>query len=76
MNSVINNFGSIVIWLGVADAILVLCVGLIAAFLVVTGKDSDIFWRRVMPATWILVGTSIAAGVIVFVARWIAHILS
>lgn len=61
---------NIIYIVGVVDAAAVTIAGLVAASLQILGKDSEIFWNRVAPATGTLVGTSIAAGVIMLGAKW------
>ena len=72
MTAILNNFGTIVLYIGMLDAAIVLLMGIVAALLYLFGKEAKVFYDRVVPATLILVATSIAAGVILLAARGIA----
>lgn len=50
-----------------ADVLMILALGFVAAFLIATGKESKKFYDRIVPATLMIIGTSIAAGVILWV---------
>ena len=52
----------------VFDAMLVLCVGIVAASMYLLGAKFDIFWERIVPAVVTLVGTSLAAGAVLWIA--------
>lgn len=58
-------------YIGRADAILVTVAGIAAALIVLLGKDSNVFWYRVLPATAILVGTTLASGLVIGASRWL-----
>lgn len=65
-----ENF-SIIFWIGAFDAVTISALGVVAAFLTITGQDAEKFWDRVVPACGILVGTSFAAGVVMAITRWL-----
>ena len=58
-------------WVAIADAGVVMVAGLTAAFLTLTGWDTKNFYDRVVPATGIVVGTTLAAGAILAASRWV-----
>jgi hypothetical protein len=64
-----NWFQTIVFYLGVIDASLVLLGGLVAAVVVLAGWDAQKLWERVGPATGILIGSNIAGAIIL----WAVH---
>ena len=63
---------SLVIYLGIGDAVVLVLMGLVTALYYLLGMDPDILWDRLWPATWALVGTTFAAGVIIVVANWVS----
>lgn len=58
-------------YIGAFDAVMVAVVGVIGAVLVLLGIDTSKYADRVVPAAAILVGTSLAAGVIMLLTNWI-----
>lgn len=52
----------------VFDALLLLLAGITAAFMYLVGAKFDIFWIRIVPAVVTLVGTSLAAGAVLWIA--------
>ncbi len=52
----------------VFDAMLVLAVGIVAAAMHLFGAKFDVFWDRVVPAVGTLVGTSLGAGAVMWIA--------
>lgn len=66
------SFQQLIFWIGALDALVIMGLGLIGAGLVVSGKESEVFTQRVLPACGIVVGTSLAAGIVVLAASWMA----
>lgn len=58
------------ILIGSLDALLLLCMGVYAAFGYLTRREDAFFWERILPATLILVATSIGAGVMLAATKW------
>lgn len=61
----------ILLYIGVINTILISIAGLSAAILVLFGKDAKLFYDRILPATFILIGTSVAAGIAMSITKWI-----
>lgn len=51
------------------DALAILVMGVIAAVLILLNKESEIFWKRVVPATAMLIGTSFASGIVFWIGE-------
>jgi hypothetical protein len=56
--------------IGMIDAGVIVVMGIIAAGIIIAGKEAKIFWDRVVPACGVLIGTSIAAGIVMLVSEW------
>lgn len=55
-----------IFYMGVADAGLIMLGGAASAFVVLMGWDAKALWERIWPATLCLVGSNIAAAVILW----------
>ncbi len=55
-----------IFYMGVVDAGLIMVGGAVSAFVVLMGWDAKALWERVWPATLALVGSNIAAAVILW----------
>lgn len=73
MQWIIVAYPSIVTFIGVLDALIILGMGIVSAVLWLTDYKADAFWQRVWPATGVLIGTSIAAGVVFTITRYVAR---
>lgn len=62
------DLSAMLYYIVVFDALLVLLVGVVAAGMHLAGSKFDVFMERVVPAVATLVGTSLAAGVIMWIA--------
>ena len=61
-----------IVWIiGAFNAVVIAGLGLAGAMITMLGKEADVFWNRVVPACGILVGTSIASGIVMAVTRWL-----
>lgn len=76
MQSIMSNFGTIVLYVGAFDALTLLLMGLVTAFIVLIGYNAQAFYDRIWPAVGILIGTSVGAVVVMLVTRWLAVVLS
>ena len=76
MDLVMNNFGKIVLYLGMFDTAMILMVGVVAAVLYLFKVEPEFFYERVLPAVGIIVGTTIAAGIVMAVTKWIVERLA
>lgn len=56
--------------MGMMDAGLIMVGGLILAGLCLLGKELEQFWTRLAPATGILIGSNIAAAVVLGLTRY------
>lgn len=72
MNWIIKIYPQIVILIGIIDAIILLILGIVSAFLLMINYKSEAFWNNVVPATWVIIGSSVGAGVILTITRYIA----
>src|SRR2546430_1534998 len=66
-----NWFQTIVLYVGVIDAVAVLVGGLVAAFVVLMGWDAQKLWDRIGPAAGILIGSSLGGAVILGGVHWV-----
>lgn len=64
----------IIFYIGAFDAVVIAALGLTGAAVTMLGKESAVFWDRVVPACGILIGTSFAAGVVVAITRWMTGV--
>ena len=62
----------IIYLIGAFDAAVIAGLGLVAAGLLLLGKEAAVFWNRVLPACGVLIGTSIGAGIVFSIARAIS----
>lgn len=76
MQTLMANFGAVVLWMGVLDAVMLLLLGITAAIFMLLGWETGKFYERITPAVLILVGSSVGAGVVMLVARWLSHLVS
>jgi hypothetical protein len=65
-----SNINSVFWYAGMADALLILIVGLYGAGIILFGKSADYFWNNVFPACATIVGTSGASACVVWVTRY------
>ena len=72
----LEQLGHVALYIGVIDAAVLLLMGVISAVLILAGVDADLFWKRIWPAVGILMGTSVAAVLILLATRWMSNILS
>lgn len=55
-----------IFYMGVTDAGLIMAGGAASAFVVLMGWDAKALWERIWPATLCLVGSNIAAAIILW----------
>lgn len=72
MNWIVAVYPTVVTVIGLLDTTIILIMGIISAFLWLIDYKSVAFWERVWPATWILIGSSIAAGIVFTITRYVA----
>lgn len=72
MTWIINVYPTIVIFIGILDAIIILVMGIVSAFLWLIDYKGISFWERVWPATWVLIGSTVGAGIVFTITRYIA----
>jgi hypothetical protein len=63
------DVATVLYYLVAFDALLVLGSGIFAAGMYLVGTKLEMFWSRVVPAVGVLVGTSLAAGAILWIAE-------
>ena len=71
MQTLMAAYPTIVLYIGVLDALFVLVLGAVSAVLYLFDIKADAFFQRIVPAVLVLIGTSIAAGIILAITRWI-----
>lgn len=76
MDTLFANLGTVVLWIGVIDAFAILAIGVIAAVSTLFDIALERFWSNLMPTVFILVGTSVAAGIVMLIARWVAGLVA
>lgn len=72
MQWIINLYPTIVSFIGVLDAVIILIMGIVSAGLWLTNYKADAFWERIWPATGVLIGTSVGAGIVFTITRYVA----
>lgn len=72
MKLIIDNYSNIVLFIGIMDAAFILLIGIVSAILWLFDIKGEAFFSRVIPATAVLIGTSIAAGIVIAITRYIA----
>jgi hypothetical protein len=73
MQTLYASFSNIVLWIGALDALVLLIMGMASAFVLLTGWDAKNFYERVWPAVGVYLGTSVAALVVMLVAKWLSQ---
>lgn len=73
MQAFLDAYPTVVLYIGVFDGLFVLALGAVAAVLYLFNIKADAFYDRVVPACLILIGTSVAAGIIIAITRWIVR---
>jgi hypothetical protein len=64
---------TLILYLGLFDGAIVMLGGLATAFVILMAWDASAFWERIWPATLTLVGTNVAAAIILYVVARIVH---
>ena len=64
-----NWFQTVVLYLGIVDAIAIMLGGLVTAIVILGGWDAAKLWERIWPATAVLIGSNIAAAIILYVVN-------
>jgi hypothetical protein len=67
------DFNQVILYVAVGEAALIVGCGVLYAVLALFGLNRSFFWDRLSPAVAALVFTSIAAGVVMMGAGWIAR---
>lgn len=70
---ILESLSTIIVWIAILDALTILSLGVACSFIYLLGYEARQFWDRIVPATSILVATSVAAGVVLLIGRWIAQ---
>lgn len=60
----------VVLYGGLFDAGVIMLGGLLAAFTILMGWDAEKLWERLFPAMGALIGSNIAAAIILGVTHW------
>lgn len=71
MNWIINSYPSIVLIIGIGDTCFILVLGAVGATFWLFDIKAEKFFDRIVPATGLLIGTSIAAGIVMAITRYI-----
>lgn len=64
-------YATVVFYLGILDAGLVMVGGLFLAVLILTGRDWRPLFERVGPALGVLIGSNITAALILGATKWL-----
>lgn len=64
-------YPTVVLYFGLFDAGTIMLMGLVAAFVILMGWDAKKLWDRVGPAVGILIGSNIAAALVLGATRWL-----
>lgn len=66
-----NWYPTVVLYLGLFDASVIMLGGVIGAFVILMGWDAQKLWERVFPAVAMLIGSNVAAAIILAATRWL-----
>ena len=66
-----GRYSTMVLYFGVLDAGLIMLGGLTLAFLILIGKDWRPVFERVGPALATLIGSNIAASIVLGATKWL-----
>lgn len=66
-----NWYPTLVFYMGLLDAGLIMLGGIVVAVLILLGKDWRPLFERVGPAVGTLIGSNIAAAIILGATRWL-----
>jgi hypothetical protein len=64
-------FPQVVFYLGIFDAGITMCGGLLAAFVILMGWDARKLWERIFPAGGAVIISNIAAALILAAVRYL-----
>jgi len=64
-------YPTVVLYLGIFDASAIMLGGVACAFVILMGWDASKLWDRILPATFMLIGSNIAAALILGATRWL-----
>lgn len=64
-------YPTVVLYMGLLDAGALLLGGVVAALVVLMGWDASKMWERVGPAMGLLIGSNVAAALILTATRWL-----
>lgn len=66
-----NWYLTFIFYLALFDAALAMAGGMVSAGVILTGVKADILWERIWPAVWIVIGSNVAAALILGGARYL-----
>lgn len=72
MRWIVDIYPTVVTIIGVLDAVIILIMGMASAVLWLTDSEAKAFWERVWPATGVLIATSVGAGIVFTITRYVA----
>ncbi len=64
-------YPTIVLYFGLFDAGVIMLGGVIAAFVILMGWDAKKLWDRIFPALGVVIGSNVAAAIILAATRWL-----
>ena len=64
-------YPTLVFYMGLIDAGLIMLGGVTVATFILVGKDTAMLWERVGPALGTLIGSNVAAALILGATRWL-----
>lgn len=64
-------YPQVVLYMGIFDAGVIMLLGLVATVVILLGWDARKLWERVFPAVSMLIGSNIAAALILGATRWL-----
>lgn len=64
-------YPSLVFYMGLLDAGLIMLGGIVVASFILVGKDTAMLFERVGPALGTIIGSNIAAAIILGATRWL-----
>lgn len=64
-------YTNLIFYGGIINAFAVIVLGLVSAAIYLLGTEAEIFWRRILPASSVLIFSSFVAALILTGTRWV-----
>ncbi len=64
-------YPTVVLYFGLFDAGVIMLGGVVASFVILMGWDAKKLWERIFPALATVIGSNVAAAIILAATRWL-----